>query len=69
MKKIDKPHSKTDPKGSHKLENEAGRKTVRKKYSAPKLESFGDIREITLGLSNGMLESGSEGTRRSETGE
>jgi len=66
MKIIDKLHSKTNPKGSHKLENGAGCKTVRKKYSAPKLESFGDIREITLGLSNGFGESGNQQTRRSE---
>lgn len=33
--------------------------SARKPYEAPRLESFGDARELTLGLSGGTLESGS----------
>lgn len=33
----------------------------KKLYSAPQLEEFGDLRELTLGSSPGITDSGNEG--------
>jgi hypothetical protein len=58
----DKGNSPTDQQETAATETSSGKR--RRRYSSPRLETYGDIRTLTTGGSPGVGDSGNAQTRR-----